>query len=115
MQSNQTMITRSFLLNSNYFLELFEDIPSYKMYSQLYGISNHPVWQIGHIANSFDHMNEVLTGKKALNSEWEMMFGTGSRPQPIQKMYPDHDFLLKTFHESRSSLSESISNLSMAD
>lgn len=109
------MLNHSFRLQTDYFLKLFEDLPRYKHCSQLYGFINHPLWLIGHLAGSYDQMNEILTGSRELNKKWDTMFGTGSKPTPISTMYPTDKLLINTFKDRRDDLLYSYSKLTIAD
>lgn len=109
------MLNHSFRLQTNYFLELFGDLPRYNHCSQLYGFSNHPLWLTGHLANSYDLMNEILAKKTILPQTWRTLFGTGSRPMPINTMYPNEKELVKAFTDCRDDLLYSVSNLTIAD
>lgn len=109
------MLINSFRLNTDYFLELFEDLPRYKIISQLYGINNHPIWLIGHLTCSFDLLDEVLGGTRLTNEKWEGKFGTGSRPMPIATMYPKPEDLIKLYTQARDKLIDSVMKMSMVD
>lgn len=109
------MIINSFRLNTDYFLELFEDVPSYKLSSQLYDINNHPIWLIGHMIYSFDQTHKIIGGNRITNDEWDAKFGTGSRPMPITKNYPNTNQLVPLYHQTRDNLIDAVRKLSLAD
>jgi|AntRauTorcE11897_2_1112592.scaffolds.fasta_scaffold16871_2 hypothetical protein len=109
------MLSHSFRLQTDYFLKLFEDLPSYKLISQLFGFSNHPIWTIGHLSVSYDLLLITLTKKSILPETWHRTFGTGSRPMPINTLYPDSKELVKAFTDCRDDLLFAVGKLTLAD
>ena len=108
------MFNHSFKLQTDYFLELFNDLPRYKHHSQLYGFTNHPVWILGHLAYSYSLTNSILTNKKEDLRKWKSLFGTGSRPIPIITAYPNTKELVDSFKNQRDELAYSSRNLTLA-
>jgi len=108
-------VVNSFKIITDHFLTLFKEIPHFEIISQRYGINNHPIWLIGHLALSYDLLNEVLTGKAVMPKEWHNKFAMGSLPMPIKTLYPKNDVLIYHFLDNRNNLIDNVERLTLAD
>lgn len=101
----------SFEHGTDRFLTLFNSTPKFNNISQLYSISNHPIWLIGHLAYSFDRACSAVGGEKLLTDKWIKLFGARSRPMPIRTEYPQIEELVNQFTICKNVLSDMVIKL----
>ena len=84
-----------------YLSMLVDDIPDERMTQQPGGVSNHPAWQIGHLAGTLDNACAMMGGTKTLEESWGMRYGMGSKPTAERGAYPSRAELLKVLDDRR--------------
>ena len=87
-------------VNVEYAGMLLKDVPDEQLVEQPHGIVNHPVWCIGHLANTADFMAARFGRTGVLDPSWGNHVGMGA-PAPVErKHYPDKASLLEAMHDS---------------
>src|SRR5438477_8419608 len=85
---------------------LVDDVAEEQMCAQPGGIVNHPAWQIGHLAGTFDSLTKLLGGASALDESWGKRFGQGSKPSADRAAYPSKAELLRVFDDRRKAMTQ---------
>ena len=52
------------------------------------GVKNHPVWSMGHLANTLNNVVGMLGGQKTLPENYKTLFAGGTQPIADVKAYP---------------------------
>jgi hypothetical protein len=72
------------------FLELLEDIPADKLCFAPPPMTNHALWQIGHLAMTDNYfLTSVLDEDTDVPDKWNALFGYGSQPVADASKYPN--------------------------
>lgn len=85
-------------------LKLVGDVQPEQMVRQFPPFVNHPTWQLGHIAFTFDGVATMLGGKSELPEHWKVLYGQGSQPVQDASKYPNKDEIVSTFTRTHSRL-----------
>ena len=78
---------------------LMADIPDDRMAEQPLSGVNHPAWILGHLALTADTALGLLGAEKSLPTEWNPLFGLGSKPVVVRSTYPSKEEMLRAVEQ----------------
>ena len=78
-------------------LKLVGDVTPEQMVKQFPPFVNHPTWQLGHIAFTYDRVAGILGDKPELPEDWKVLYGGGSQPVEDLSKYPSKEAIVGTF------------------
>ena len=103
MKSN---LLHAYAFNLKYAHKLVEDVPDDRMADQPAGLSNHPAWVIGHLANTCNFAGSLLGVENAGPSGWRDLLGNGSKPVADRSKYPEKAALLSALEAGHGRVAE---------
>ncbi len=112
---NSSVILGEFAFQRQYISMLVDDIADEKMTAQPGGVVNHPAWQLGHLAQSFDSFAQILGCPRTLDAAWEKQFGPQSIPSADRSAYPSKAELIRILDDRRTILAEAFARASSDD
>lgn len=97
----KSSIIYHYKFNRGFLDGLLAGIPDDKLAEQPVGITNHPLWQIGHLASSTGTAIKILGGSSAIDDAWREKYGHGSTPVADAAAYPSKSELIQTLDTVR--------------
>lgn len=77
--------------------KMVADVAPERMTQQFPPFVNHPMWQLGHIALTYNGIAKMLGQPSELNDHWGKLFGMGSQPTSDASVYPAKAEMVATF------------------
>ncbi len=100
--------------NLKYANNLLKGIPEVLLCQQTAGIKNHPLWQIGHLANSSNNGCKMLGLEDQVPNEWPDLFGIGSQPVNDSTLYPSLNQVWQVLEDQHDRLSHFMQTADLA-
>jgi len=100
----KSAIINTYNFNRGFLDILLKGIPAEKFTHQPVGITNHALWQVGHLASSSDTALKLLGGQPVVSDKWRELFGNSSKPVDDPSIYPSMDEAIKTLDGIRPKL-----------
>ena len=104
-------VLHSFAYCVDFLREQVADVDEADMVAQPNGITNHPMWVIGHIAFACQLLGRAIGLSHWLPRDWSNRFGTGSVPTSDITLYGSKEDVLAKLAEAQSRITEAVEQL----
>ena len=91
--------------------KMVSDISDDKVCEQPVNLPNHPLWQIGHLANVRAHLSKMGPNPVVFPAAWEPLFTRGSTPLGDRAVYPAMSMVMATFDTAHAAAVEALKSL----
>lgn len=105
-------ILNTFAVNLNYAMALVKDVPDEKFCLQPGGVTNHPAFVLGHLAQSCDFAGTYWGAAPSCPKEWNELFGDKAKPTTDRSKYPKKDVLVKAFQDGHARVAKGFEGMS---
>ena len=111
----KSVIEESLTTSYEWIMELAHDLADAPMTSPTPNQGNHPVWIMGHLANSTWGLVSMITGETNPCEHWDKLFQGGTNPSNDPSIYPSYSNILDEFSKAHRHMLDVLNGLSDDD